>query len=96
MSTSFDGLQFPIHPGKHKPSTSSTGKQIIAEALATVDHQSSVDALAEKNFMRGVVLSRPAFGTAELTSCCLSSMVVWAKGRTREGHCALETVCLDI
>ena len=52
MSTSFDGLQFPIHPGKHKPSTSSTGKQIIAEALATVDHQSSVDALAEKNWRK--------------------------------------------
>lgn len=48
MSTSYDGLQFPIHPENHKPSTSSTGKQIIAEALATVDHQSSVDALAEK------------------------------------------------
>ncbi len=53
MSTSYDGLQFPIHPENHKPSTSSTGKQIIAEALATVDHQSSVDALAEKNWRRG-------------------------------------------
>ena len=52
MSTSYDGLQFPIHPENHKPSTSGTGKQIIAEALATVDHESSNKALAEKNWRK--------------------------------------------
>ena len=52
MSNSLDGLQFPIHPKTLKASTSHTGKEIIAEALANVDHQSSVQVLLEKNWRK--------------------------------------------
>ena len=52
MSTSLDGLQFPINPSSNKPSTSQTGKEIIAEALSIVDHKSSMNALAEKNWRK--------------------------------------------
>lgn len=52
MSTSFDGLQFPINPSNNKASTSQTGKEIIAEALSVVDHQSCKNALTEKNWRK--------------------------------------------
>ena len=52
MPTSFDGLQFPIPSSSHKASSSQTGKEIIAEALSMVDHQSSQKALAEKNWRK--------------------------------------------
>ena len=52
MSLSFDGLQFPINPSNHKTSSSQTGKEIIAEALAMVDNSSSKHALAEKNWRK--------------------------------------------
>lgn len=52
MSNPIDGLQFPTYPKTQKVSTSRTGKEIIAEALANVDHQSSVTALTEKNWRK--------------------------------------------
>ncbi len=52
MSTSLNGLQFPINPHSKRASTTQTGKEIIAEALSTVDNQSSMDALAEKNWRK--------------------------------------------
>ena len=52
MSSSLEGLQFPISPSHQKPSTSKTGREIISEALALVDHQSSVRAKQEKNWRK--------------------------------------------
>ena len=52
MSTSLDGLQFPINSASNKASTSQTGKEIIAEALSIVDNKSSMDALTEKNWRK--------------------------------------------
>ncbi|MCT8090477.1 MULTISPECIES: hypothetical protein [unclassified Acinetobacter] len=52
MSTSLNGLQFPINPHSKKASTTQTGKEIIAEALSIVDNKSSMDALAEKNWRK--------------------------------------------
>ena len=52
MSSSTEGLQFPISASNQKPSTSKTGREIIAEALAAVDHHSSVRAKQEKNWRK--------------------------------------------
>jgi len=52
MSSSNDGLQFPIDPETHKVSSSQVGKEIIAEALSLVDHQNSQHALQEKNWRK--------------------------------------------
>lgn len=52
MSHTLDGLQFPINSSNNKPSTSKTGQAILAEALSTVDHKSSLQALAEKNWRK--------------------------------------------
>lgn len=52
MSNSLDGLQFLIDPTTGKPSTSTIGKEIISEALSIVDHQSSQQALEEKNWRK--------------------------------------------
>ena len=52
MSSSLDGLQFPNPAQKQKPSTSKAGREIIAEALASVDHNISVQALNEKNWRK--------------------------------------------
>lgn len=52
MSNSLDGLQFPNPSQKQKPSTSKTGREIIAEALASVDHNASQKAAAEKNWRK--------------------------------------------
>jgi hypothetical protein len=52
MSSSIDGLQFPNPAQKHKPSTSKTGREIIAEALASVDRSASLQATAEKNWRK--------------------------------------------
>ena len=52
MSSSIDGLQFPNPAQKHKPSTSKTGREIIAEALASVDRSASLQASAEKNWRK--------------------------------------------
>lgn len=52
MSSSIEGLQFPISSATQKPSSSKTGREIIAEALASVDHQSSVRAKQEKNWRK--------------------------------------------
>ena len=52
MSNSLDGLQFLIDPATGKPSTSTIGKEIISEALSIVDHQSSQQALEEKNWRK--------------------------------------------
>lgn len=48
MSTSLNGLQFPINATSKKASTSQTGKEIIAEALSIVDNKSSMYALADR------------------------------------------------
>ena len=65
MSTSYDGLQFPIHPENHKPSTSSTGKQIIAEAIVLEakvflknPKYSVSDVVTELNFIDTSVFSK--------------------------------------
>jgi len=34
MSSTLEGLQFPVQPDTQKPSTTRTGKEIIAEALS--------------------------------------------------------------
>ncbi|WP_374663136.1 hypothetical protein [Acinetobacter sp.] len=52
MSSSLDGLQFPNPFQKQKPSTSKTGRDIIAEALACVDHSTSLQASQEKNWRK--------------------------------------------
>ncbi|MFW2098228.1 hypothetical protein ACG9ZL_18750 [Acinetobacter sp. ULE_I057] len=52
MSSSIDGLQFPVHPKTQKSSSSQVGKEIIAEALSLVDHLSAQQALDEKNWRK--------------------------------------------
>ena len=52
MSSSIDGLQFPSPTQKQKPSTSKTGREIIAEALASVDPHTSLKASNEKNWRK--------------------------------------------
>lgn len=48
MSNPLEGLQFPVQEGSNKPSTTRTGKEIIAEALSLVDSDSSQQASKEK------------------------------------------------
>ena len=48
MSNPIDGLQFPLDPHSKKSSSSQTGKNIIAEALSSVDPQRSKQVLQEK------------------------------------------------
>ena len=52
MSSSLEGLQFPTTASQQKPSTSKVGREIIAEALASVDHNLSVQAMQEKNWRK--------------------------------------------
>ena len=52
MSTELDGLQFPIHSTTKKPSTSHIGKEILSEALATIDNKISQKILNEKNWRK--------------------------------------------
>ncbi len=52
MSSALDGLQFPVQPNTQKPSTSQTGKEILAEALSIIDHSSSQHALQEKHWRK--------------------------------------------
>ena len=52
MSTSLDGLHFPIDPKNGKSSSSEIGKAIISEALSTIDHKTSLDVLQEKNWRK--------------------------------------------
>ena len=52
MSNSIDGLQFPIDPATQKSSSSNVGKEIVAEALSTVDNQSAQHVLNEKNWRK--------------------------------------------
>mgnify|MGYP003582256221 FL=1 len=52
MSSSIEGLQFPIDPDTQKSSSSNIGKEIIAEALSLVDHQQSQHVLAERNWRK--------------------------------------------
>ncbi len=48
MSTTPDGLQFPLQSPQQKPSSSKAGRAIIAAALANVDSRSSQQAQSEK------------------------------------------------
>lgn len=52
MSSSNEGLQFPVDPETKKPSTSKTGKAIISEALSLVDHHISQKAVNEKDWRK--------------------------------------------
>lgn len=52
MSSSSDGLQFPIDPATQKSSSSNVGKEIVAEALSTVDNQTAKQVLNEKNWRK--------------------------------------------
>lgn len=48
MSTTPDGLQFPLQSQQQKPSSSKAGRAIIAAALANVNPYSSQQAQSEK------------------------------------------------
>lgn len=52
MSSTLDGLQFPIKNPNTKPSTSKIGREIIAEALSTVDSDLSALAFKEKKWRK--------------------------------------------
>ena len=52
MSTSLDGLQFPIAAPQQKPSTSKVGRNIIAAALGVVDPVHATAAQQEKNWRK--------------------------------------------
>ena len=52
MSSSIEGLQFPVNPATQKPSTSHTGKAIISEALSLVDNKISQQAAKEKDWRK--------------------------------------------
>ncbi|MGQ0475406.1 MULTISPECIES: hypothetical protein [unclassified Acinetobacter] len=52
MSTSLDGLQFPISASQQKPSTSKIGRNIISEALGAVDPVHATAAQQEKNWRK--------------------------------------------
>ena len=52
MSTSLDGLQFPLDPDTGKASSSDVGKAIISEALSIVDHDTAQQILHEKNWRK--------------------------------------------
>lgn len=56
MSSSSDGLQFPIDPATQKSSSSNVGKEIVAEALSTVDNQTAKQVLNEKNWRKNYPL----------------------------------------
>lgn len=51
-SSNLDGLQFPIQAPHNKPSTSKTGREIIAEALSSVNPKLSHQASQEKNWRK--------------------------------------------
>ena len=52
MSTSLDGLQFPFSQSKQKPSSSKTGRQIVAAALAAANPYHAKCATDEKNWRK--------------------------------------------
>ena len=52
MSTTPDGLQFPLQSLQQKPSSSKAGRAIIAAALANVAPHSSAQAQSEKNWRK--------------------------------------------
>lgn len=52
MSTTPDGLQFPLQSQQQKPSSSKAGRAIITAALANVDSRSSQQAQSEKNWRK--------------------------------------------
>lgn len=52
MSTSVDGLQFPLPSNQQKPSSSKVGRSIIAAALLQVDPNSSSITASEKNWRK--------------------------------------------
>ena len=52
MSTTPDGLQFPLQSNQQKPSSSKTGRAIIAAALANVNQHSAAQAQSEKNWRK--------------------------------------------
>lgn len=67
MSNSLDGLQFPNPSQKQKPSTSKAGREIIAEALASVDHSASQKAAVGASSIRNILKRwwNTAFKTAK-------------------------------
>ncbi|ALH94067.1 hypothetical protein [Acinetobacter equi] len=52
MTSSLEGLQFPIHSKTNKASTSQMGKDIIAAALANIDPAISLEIKNEKNWRK--------------------------------------------
>lgn len=52
MSSSLDGLQFPLHPQQQKPSSSRLGRSTIAAALATVQPEAAAQVKSEKNWRK--------------------------------------------
>ena len=52
MTSSLEGLQFPIHPKTNKASTSQTGKEILATALSNISPALSLEIKNEKNWRK--------------------------------------------
>ncbi|WOE31441.1 MULTISPECIES: hypothetical protein [unclassified Acinetobacter] len=52
MTSSFDGLQFPLHPKTNKISTSTVGKNILSAALAPIDANMSQAIKSEKHWRK--------------------------------------------
>lgn len=52
MSTSLDGLQFPLAKSQQKPSSSKTGRQIVAAALSAANPYHAKLAADEKNWRK--------------------------------------------
>lgn len=52
MTSSLEGLQFPLHSKTNKASTSHTGKIILSSALSTIDKELSVEIQHEKKWRK--------------------------------------------
>lgn len=52
MTSSFEGLQFPINPKTNKASTSKVGKHILSAALSQIDQKTSQNIINEKNWRK--------------------------------------------
>jgi hypothetical protein len=50
--SNMDGIQFPIQPGRNKPSTTDTAKKILYAALKSVDSPYATQLTAEKNWRK--------------------------------------------
>lgn len=84
MSTSLDGLHFPLDPESQKASTSSLGKEIIAEALSLIDHDSAQKVLNEKNWRKNYPRHFKALVTQGIAS--INAPITIAKQGLAKAH----------